>query len=182
MDVNGENMGRRWQKETRAPEPTIVAPWQSVAQFANKCVHLLHAYFYCDLSFKLNVFGENKLNLFDEFLSVKNLNTFLKICSNFESHIFYLILIVKSLIIMLLLKFIVIYTLLPPPLLPPSLPLSLSLHHHHHHHLNYNHNCPTKSTPTQLPLLRAIATIAPLPSQYKHYRHCSHNYQPITGT
>lgn len=38
MDVNGENMARKWLKETRVHGLIIAAQWQLAAQFANKYV------------------------------------------------------------------------------------------------------------------------------------------------
>jgi len=36
MGANGENMDKRWLRETLVLEHTTDAPWQLVAQFANK--------------------------------------------------------------------------------------------------------------------------------------------------
>jgi len=36
MDVNGESMGRRWQKGIHVQELIIVAQWRLVAQFVSK--------------------------------------------------------------------------------------------------------------------------------------------------
>lgn len=43
MDVNGESMGKRWQKETPVPERTTVAPWPGIALFENKYAILIYA-------------------------------------------------------------------------------------------------------------------------------------------
>lgn len=40
MDVNGENMDKRWQRVTLALELIIGAQWLLVVPFANKYVHI----------------------------------------------------------------------------------------------------------------------------------------------
>lgn len=38
MDVNGESMGKRWQKGVRVQELIIVAQWELAVQFGSKYV------------------------------------------------------------------------------------------------------------------------------------------------
>lgn len=42
MDANGENMDRKWQKETLVLVHTTDAPWQLVALFANRYAFLFN--------------------------------------------------------------------------------------------------------------------------------------------
>jgi hypothetical protein len=49
MVANGENMDKRWQKETHVPGHIIGVPWQLVVQSANKYV-----LFFVLLEYKLN--------------------------------------------------------------------------------------------------------------------------------
>lgn len=42
MGVNGENMGRRWQKEIQCLELILGAPWLMLALLENRYVCYLH--------------------------------------------------------------------------------------------------------------------------------------------
>lgn len=44
MGVNGENMAKKWLKETHVHEPIIAAQWPWVAQFVNKYVFFLFSF------------------------------------------------------------------------------------------------------------------------------------------
>ena len=51
MDVNGENMDKKWRKETRALEPITVAPWPLAVPFGSKYgFNLLSLYVYQEIN------------------------------------------------------------------------------------------------------------------------------------
>jgi hypothetical protein len=46
MDVNGENMDRRWQREIHVQELIIVAQWELLVQFGSKYIQSLY---FCEI-------------------------------------------------------------------------------------------------------------------------------------
>lgn len=55
MDVNGENMVKRWPRVTLVHAPTIGAPWPLDAQFASRYSYTKNISVWCDLEIESDV-------------------------------------------------------------------------------------------------------------------------------